>query len=631
MYQHIRLWPSVAPVIRGVIGGRSELIHSVKNYGQSHISQTKEPWNIVCSAQQTHAQTSAFSTLPQNFHTQFTNSLSLQSKLYHSPILNSCNNLQDFIQNENEHAHSVMLSLPAYNNSTVRAANICDVLPPLDTSTSPPPLPHIDWSSVLPEGIAGSFIALSKQCKDRPMDLNSASHNNLNSALVSCVPSLSDATLKDVLAALTLWPPMPYIKDSNFHVLWEALDSECVKRVHKWDLQHAFVIADLWFILKLSRAGTYTKAMLPIVGHHFRSMESHQLVQYLFYMNLSRDKPSISFSLLEQNLSRVINQLSLEELGVVAMGLFKVQAFVKTPELTDALFDYLLSSDLRGASSITIGSIFKILRRTYQAMRVDKVMKLLEHVRPVLSQFSIQAQLQIALLGNDVLVFHPQVINEIALNFVNNSNKLRLKDIERIVFALALYNYIPPQKKDILDLFAEEIRRPERRQEINQYPKSFLSCVSYMACMGFFPNDLISTALQPDFITCVSSNSDNYLDIGREIMELDYTVEIDSPANYKGHRLDRSFRDNLLKTYNSRWRLPAEALAIKDPQPPVTHNERFIVDVHDKLGLLLGGDDRVITSFILPHVSIPDIVLCLNASGEPVPLPESFVSLPQVA
>ncbi|KAF2365448.1 FAST kinase-like protein subdomain 2 [Trinorchestia longiramus] len=628
MYHQARFWPSVAPVIRGVIGGRSEILHSVKSYGHAHAPPVTQPWNATLSLQQLQLST-PFTTLPHNFHLQFTNSLSLKCKPLSANITTSADSLIDyFLQTENEHAHTVLCSLPAYNNSTVSAETIQNLLPPLDPSTSPPPLPSTDWSVVSPEGIAGSFIALSKQCKFVKMDISEDKHSSLNTALVKCLPHLSNDMLKDVLSALTLWPSASSLTANNFAQLWKALDHECVSRVNKWDLQYAFVFADLWFLLRLSRAGAYTRAMLSVFNTHLEEMEPCELVQYLFNMNLCRDQPMINLSLLERSLAKAVNKLSIEELGVVAMGLFKAQAFVRTEELTDAFFDRMLKEDLTGVSSITVGSIFKILRRSSNTTRSSKVMNLLEHILPFLPQLSLQAQLQIALLGNDILVFHPKVISQIALNFANNTQDLRLKEIERIVFVLMLYNFLPTHKENILEVFAKELRRPERQKEINLYPKSFLSCVSYMACMNFYASDLLSRALHPSMVESLQKVR-NYGDIQRELMELDFALDIDY-IQYEGNRLDPALREKLLKFFHTRSRLPQEALEVQDPRSPVTHNERFISDIADKLVWLLGGEDKITTSFILPHFSIPDIVLCVGESGEAVPLPQSYLALPRL-
>jgi len=173
-------------------------------------------------------------------------------------------------------------------------------------------------------------------------------------------------------------------------------------------------------------------------------------------------------------------------------------------------------------------------------------------------------------LHNVILCFHEQVINLISTNFAANPSSLRVKDIERMVLVLMMFNFIPSNQRNILELFAKELRSPERIDEINKYPKSFLSCVNYMVTMGYMPQDLISTALQPSIVNTAQS-SQNYSDIGREILELSYSVEIELP-NYKGNKLNPQVRSILGNRYFARFRLPR--LVTPKSKKPLTHQER---------------------------------------------------------
>lgn len=372
-----RLWPTVAPVIRGFVGGRSELIYSVKTYGNSPVTQANQPWNlsVFSSTQQSRHQTNFPSSLLgiTGSALDITKRIGLQS--FSVPFTTTPVNLiQDFQHNENDHAHDVMRSLPAYTSTTYDIDCIEDVLPPIDTINSPPPLPNIDWTLVSPQGIAGSFIALSRECKRRPMDLSSTEHKTIVTALSMSVPKLTDDQLRDVLASLTLWPPVTHPNAPNFIDIWFAIDKESVWRVKKWNLQQSFVMADLWYSLKLSRIGSYTRTMLSTLGMAIESMKPHEIVQYLFHVNLCREPPAnVSNQSLEKCIAKIIDKLSLEELGVIAMGLFKTQSFIKTDTLADAFFNKMISSDFSGVSSISIGCMLKLLRKSAQTSRVDKV------------------------------------------------------------------------------------------------------------------------------------------------------------------------------------------------------------------------------------------------------------------
>lgn len=406
----------MAPVIRGFVGGRAELLQTVKNYGAPPVTQSNPPLNFTAlySTQQNRQQNGCCN----HFGVPSTNFLNkeLGIKSFILPFTTTATNTNHVAHNENDHAHRVLRSLPAYTATTIDQACIEDVLPPIDTTNSPPPLPNINWNLVPAYGVAGSFIALSRECKRKPMDLCSKDHVSIIKALTSNIPYLSNEQLKDVLAALTLWPHVPNSNSPNFSEIWNALDGECVRRVHKWDLEHSYFIADLWYTLRLSRIGSYTKAMLSRVGLRIKDLKAHELVQFLFHINLSREPPAnVSVNILERRLINVIDTLSIEELGVVAMGLFKTQSFIQNDELSDAFFDRLINSELSGVSSISLASILKILRRSAQAKRVDKVYQLLQAMLCIIPSLSLQAQLHLALLGTNTLVFNAEVRNTYSL------------------------------------------------------------------------------------------------------------------------------------------------------------------------------------------------------------------------
>ncbi|CAL4063546.1 unnamed protein product, partial [Meganyctiphanes norvegica] len=125
--------------------------------------------------------------------------------------------------------------------------------------------------------------------------------------------------------------------------------------------------------------------------------------------------------------------------------------------------------------------------------------------------------------------------------FAADLKNLRLKDIERITFALMVYNFIPPSRPDFFSIIAEELHRGERLSEISHYPKCFISCIFYLVTLGVFPNELISTALQPSTLSLLNM-SQNYSDMGREVNELDWALEIEKPNEYQGYRLNPETR-----------------------------------------------------------------------------------------
>ncbi|XP_071532074.1 FAST kinase domain-containing protein 5, mitochondrial [Panulirus ornatus] len=604
-----RLWPTVQALGRGLISSRTEIIqqgvkaYNVQNFNSAHHGQGHQqnslsghdrfPW----TQQVTH-------TARGSFNKVVTRSLHSGTVCFK----------KEFSDNENEHAHAILCSLPAYHATTVGKD---DILNYSFYHQHAPQLSDSEWARCTGEEVANGFIAMSQQCRYRPMDLEDSQYSGLCAALTSRLMHISDNQLLKVLSALSLWPPTSSTTTPNFVAVWNALDHACTKRMRQWDMTRMFLVADLWFALRLSRITMYNVQMTKVLGRRVTSMEPPQLVQYLFYANLSRKlEPFIVKQEIEKRLIEVLGKISIEELGVIAMGFFKTQTFLKNEKLIGAILEKTKES-LEFVSDASLCAILKLLRKSVPATQWKLLHGLLDSLKPHLNRLNNMCLLQVALLGNDLLVFHPEVINTIAAKFANDIKTLRLKDIERITFALMLYNYVPPSRPDIFNQIAEELRQPERILEINHYPKCFVSCVVYLMTMGLLPQDLISAALQPSMLSLLNMNR-NYSSMGREVNELDWALEIEGPVNYRGYRLDSTMRMQLTKQYLGNLPL--------GPVKSLTHQERLLLEVKDKLAAMLGGLHFITATHVLPHIQTPDLVFCTTYDGEPAAIPEEYLN-----
>ncbi|KAG7167652.1 FAST kinase domain-containing protein 5, mitochondrial-like isoform X2 [Homarus americanus] len=606
-----RLWPSVQALGRGLINNRTEIIqqgvkaYNVQNFNSSHLGQGHQQSHV--SGHDRLATTQRIThTARGSFNKVVARSLHSGTVLF----------VKEFSDTENEHAHAILRSLPAYHATTVAGDNV------LNNSFYHQHAPHLtdsEWARCSAEEIADGFIAMSQMCRHSPMDLEDSKHSGLCAVLSNRLTHISDNQLLMVLSALSLWPPTSATTTPNFVALWNALDQSCTERMRRWDMARMFLVADHWFALRLSRISMYNVKMTKVLGRRVTSMAPAQLVQYLFYANLSRKlEPFIVKKEIEKRLTQVLQQISVEELGVIAMGFFKTQTFLKSEALIEAIIKKT-EDNLECVSDATLCAILKLLRKSIPVMQWKLMYGLLDSLLPQLDRLNNMCLLQVALLGNDLLVFHPKVIDTIAVKFASDIKVLRLKDIERITFALMLYNYVPPSRPDIFMLIAEALRCPERLLEINHYPKCFVSCVVYLMTMGILPQDLISAALQPSMLNLLNM-SRHYSAMGREVIELDWALDIEGPANYRGYRLAPDMRIQLTKQYMGN--LPSGL------EKTLTHQERLLLEVKDKLSAMLGGVHLVTATHILPHIQTPDLVFCTTNDGEPVALPENFLDLP---
>nr|XP_053656080.1 FAST kinase domain-containing protein 5, mitochondrial-like [Cherax quadricarinatus] len=604
-----RLWPTVQALGRGLINNRTEIIqqgvkaYNVQNFNNGHLGQGHQQSHVVGH--------DCFSTTQRATHTVRGSFNKVVTRSLHSGTVFF---VKEFCDSENEHAHAILRSLPAYHETTVAGDSVLNH----SFYQHAVQLSDSEWARCSPEEVANGFIAMSQLCRHRPMDLEESQHSGLCNTLSSKLTQISDNQLLMVLSALSLWPPTDGTTTPNFVVLWNALDQACTERMRRWDMGKMFLVADHWFALRLSRISMYNVRMTKILGRKVTSMAPTQLVQYLFYANLSRKlEPFIVKKEIEKRLTEVLELISIEELGVIAMGFFKTQTFLEDEKLIEVIIKKT-KDDLEFVSDASLCAILKLLRKSVPVTQWKLLHELLDSLQPHLDRLNNMCLLQVALLGNDLLIFHPQVIDTIASKFANEMTVLRLKDIERITFALMLYNYVPPSQPDMFNLIAKELRRPERLLEINHYPKCFVSCVVYLMTMGLLPQDLISAALQPSMLNLLKM-SRNYTSMGREVNELDWTLDIEGPPNYRGYRLSREMRTQLTKQYMGN--LPT------GPSKNLTHQERLLLEVKDKLAALLGGLHLITITHALPHIQNPDLIFCTTNNGDPVSLPQEYLGL----
>ncbi|KAK3876256.1 hypothetical protein Pcinc_018943 [Petrolisthes cinctipes] len=605
-----RLWPSVQALGRGLVSSRGELFqqgvkaYNAQNFTNNHHTQG-HPHNSFSGHENFHWSQRLSHNARGSFNKVVTRSLHSGTVLF----------VKEFSDSENEHAHAILRSLPAYHATTVTRGDTVNSGYHHQTHH----FTDIEWNNCSAEEVANTFISMSQQCRHRPMDLEDSQYSGLCSVLAQSLRLLTDNQLISVLSALSLWPPTSATTTPNFVALWNSLDHTCTERIRKWDIARMFLVADHWFALRLSRISTYNIQMTKILGRQVTSMGPAQLVQFLFYANLSRKlEPFIIKRDIEKRLIDVLEHLSVEELGVISMGFFKTQTFLKSEKLIENIIKKTRES-LEFVSDASLCAILKLLRKSVPALQWKLIYGLLDSLQRELHRLNYMCLLQVALLGNELLIFHPQVMDTIASRFAGDIKGLRLKDIERLTFALMLYNYVPPSRPDIFNLVAQELREPERVPEINHYPKCFVSCVVYLTTLGLFPQDLISAALQPSMLNLLSM-SRHYSSMGREVNELDWTLEVEGPQNYKGYRLSPDKRAQLTQEYLGS--LPS------GPSKYLTHQEKLVLDVKDKLGAMLGGPRYLTITFVLPHIQTPDIVFCTNSDGEPVHIPDEYQTLP---
>ena len=191
-------------------------------------------------------------------------------------------------ETENEFAHEVMSSLPAYRRTLHYHVLGGEAAADAASAGQPP-----GWGAQAAAALVSAMRRLQVGGEGggggAARGACSAEPAPADPALTARCAQYSDDQIVRLLAALCSWPPGSAAPDElSFRRLWQALDAECCRRLCRWDAERTLLVADLWYRLQVSRLTQYSGHMLEQLGRRISHLTPSQLVQYLFFVNLSR-------------------------------------------------------------------------------------------------------------------------------------------------------------------------------------------------------------------------------------------------------------------------------------------------------------------------------------------------------
>ncbi|XP_037087135.1 FAST kinase domain-containing protein 5, mitochondrial-like [Pollicipes pollicipes] len=515
-----------------------------------------------------------------------------------------------FREGENEFAHEVMSGLPAYRRTLhyhvlgeERAAG----------EAAAPGRPA-GWGAQAAHSLVSALSRLS--VSPGPAALPEDGAPETDGALAARCSQYSDDQIVRLLAALLSWPPSSQLDALSFRRLWQALDVECCRRLARWDADRTLLVADLWYRLQVSRLTRYSGLMLERLGRQLRQLTPAQLVQYLFFVNLSRRLGSVKQFDLERKILECLPMLSVDELGIICMSFFKTRTPLRSDELVDAIV-YKLLHCVETAKPKTVCAILKLLRLSVPAKRWQVLERVYDRLLPLADGFNSMVQLHLLLLGTQALVHHPASVVRITAHLHGQLATIRLKDIERLLFTTMLFNFNPGEVffRDVVS----ELRAERRADERRSYPKCLMSCLMYLAFHGVHPADLIGAVVSPAFVAGIDDAMlSSYRGLERELTALSCTLELELPGFTS--QLPQRYQQNQLVKHMAR--LPRPGMS------RLTFAETTLLAVRAALLELLGSEDWLAIMHVLPHFVTPDVVVRLGEDGAPLPLPAAFLSQP---
>lgn len=138
---------------------------------------------------------------------------------------------------------------------------------------------------------------------------------------------------------------------------------------------------------------------------------------------------------------------------------------------------------------------------------------------------------QIAFVGIELKIFSPKLLEVIVQRFAENIDKMRFKDMERICFVIAMFNYKSKATTRLLQRISQHLLTVEKYG----YLDSVIRCVDYLHRCGMYEPKLIEWALDKKTISDAYSEKENTN--RSELLRIDMYAGINFANEYKGPRL----------------------------------------------------------------------------------------------
>lgn len=262
-------------------------------------------------------------------------------------------NAKLFVDNENRYAHQILQAKDQYH--VVRRQLDQDdpsQLHSLDVSIDQ------DYSQFSHQEVLRHLNRVAKFCRNNSVCISDQRFDRFVDHFTHVCFDLDDNSLIEALRILAHVPETAGLNTRNFVELWSVLDDACVERILSWDTDTILLVCDHWYLLNLGKVNKFNWQATKKLGRKLRKLETHQLVQAMFYCNLLRS-PTVEMIDFEMGMGQRIDEMSLDEVAVMCMGFFKTQTSLKGFDLIGEIYRRLMR-DVDSVQDISFVNIIKV-------------------------------------------------------------------------------------------------------------------------------------------------------------------------------------------------------------------------------------------------------------------------------
>lgn len=263
-------------------------------------------------------------------------------------------NLPEVIQ-ENVYAHNLFLNSHKYRKSIAQKNTAHAHV----TNEEAKELLSQDWSQKTDRELLSGVKKLSYNIRYNDEKIDLGLYENVFVTLLDRQQKLNNSDLMTLM-----WQLMPFQQLYCQHVFYQKfchqLNQECVKRFMSLPIDNMLMLCDILYQMTHARDCAYIWHAIRKLGNKPYKLEPHHLIQVMFFLNVGR-KPPINMYELEYHLEQCFDDLSINEIGIAALGFFKTGSRIKSGKLLNRIIATTRDNvDLM--DSVSIGAIAKLIR-----------------------------------------------------------------------------------------------------------------------------------------------------------------------------------------------------------------------------------------------------------------------------
>jgi len=257
---------------------------------------------------------------------------------------------------ENTYAHNLFLNSMKYANTVMRPSTTHAHV----TNKEALEILKQNWNSMTGAEMVSNIKKLSYNiCHNEKLEplTYSKVFNTLN------MQKLTDDELMTIMRHL-----VPFSNHLEMHTFYKNLcvqiDRECIMRFSRQPTEKMLYLCDIIYQMTPKIYNQYYSQYIWYsirnLGKKPHKLSPQQLIQILFFLNIYR-KPPINMYELEYRLEQCIDELSINEIAIAALGFFKTSTKIRNEDFLNRIIQRTIA-EIDMVHTVSIAGIVKLVR-----------------------------------------------------------------------------------------------------------------------------------------------------------------------------------------------------------------------------------------------------------------------------